>query len=410
MQQATPRRNPTLRGRRDRNTIIVPTTGFPELPTSAASTSQSSLPGSSQSPGNFVASPVAAESSVASPVISQPIARQASPPPPTQPLKPTPRSTLVADETNASDTHSIRSGRSLSSNVSNTIRHPEMSVTGLNASIVETVSAWFEAGTCTRAIQGGEIALVYNSDDAELTGTETIRFEHFDLLEKVAPNPLFIDPVAGKPGNYNVHLSHIARTAVAFKYQTLLDPARASVFAPLRLAPAWKVEANQTLVMLSYSLNPAFAAKLPESATSITLSNVIIIVNLDPGEGKILRCQAAGGGTYSRERNLVYWRLNEVTLQRDGPAQALRARFFTDGQATPGNAEARWELIGDQISALGSGIALSRLEGPETAFETTEDDPFADESGAVTPTVTWKEVEIVRKLRSGTYVGSQGPS
>jgi len=405
--QATPRRNPTLRGRRDRNTIIVPNSSAPELPVSSvASTSQSSLPGSSHSPANIVTSPVAIASSVASPVTATPVAQQTTPPPQSAPFKPTSRSTLVADETSASDTHSIRSGRSLSSTVSNTIRHPEMHVNGLNASIVETVSAWFEAGTCTRAMQIGELALVYNSEDTEPTGNDTIRFEHFDSLEKVAPNPIFIDSIAGKTGTYNVHLSHIVRTQIAFKYQIHLDSDEASSFAPLKLIPAWKVEANQTLVMLSYSFNPAFAAKIPDGVISVTLSNVILIVHLDPGGGKILRCQAQGGGTYSRERNLVYWRLNEITLQRDGSAQALRARFFTDGQASPGNAEARWELSGDQILTLGSGIGLSRLEGPDNAFETTADDPFADEGGAVTPTSTWKEVEIVRRLRSGTYVGS----
>src|ERR1700748_3181405 len=122
-------------------------------------------------------------------------------------------------------------------------------------------------------MQIGELALVYNShDSSEPSGTETIRFDQFDTLEKVAPNPLFIDPVSGQDGSYTVNLSHIARTSIAFKYQVHLNAEHASSSAPLRLAPAWKVDPSQTLVMLSYSLNPAFLAKLPEGATSVTLS------------------------------------------------------------------------------------------------------------------------------------------
>src|ERR1700760_1873373 len=145
-QQATPRRNNTIRGRRDRNTILLPSPSVPELPVAAAaSTSSSSLP---NSPGF----PQAQQQSTPSNQIT--------------PFKLVHRSTLGTDDGNTSDTHSIRSGRSLSSSISTTVRHPDLHNPGLSASIVETVSAWFSDGTVDRAVQIGEIALAYNPTDS----------------------------------------------------------------------------------------------------------------------------------------------------------------------------------------------------------------------------------------------------
>jgi hypothetical protein len=39
------------------------------------------------------------------------------------------------------------------------VKHPEMHQPGFNASIVETVSAWFQHGQVTKAIVIGELAL-----------------------------------------------------------------------------------------------------------------------------------------------------------------------------------------------------------------------------------------------------------
>jgi len=72
----------------------------------------------------------------------------------------------------ASDTASIRSGHSLSNNA--VARHHEMHGPGLNASIIETLNATFEAGEIKSANISGEIALVFNhtgSDEPSNTGT-----------------------------------------------------------------------------------------------------------------------------------------------------------------------------------------------------------------------------------------------
>jgi F-BAR domain only protein len=273
------------------------------------------------------------------------------------------------------------------------------------------VSAWFSNGHVDRAVQIGEIALAYNPIDSNDTSTtDTIRFNSFSSLEKVAPNPYFIDQIPSKEGTYSVILPKIHKTSVAFKYQVHLDPANSDSYAPLRIVPAWKHESTQTLFMLSYSFNPSFASKLPSTANSIILTNVILIVHVDPATNKITRCQASNGGVYARDRHIVYWRLGDVTLTKDAPASVLRAKFVTDGEPKPGNVEARWELTGEQLASVGSGISLSRIESAEGAEGSGSDekDPFADESAATTPTVSWKDVTAVRRLRSGSYVASSG--
>lgn len=67
-------------------------------------------------------------------------------------------------EHSTSDTQSIRSGRSLASNPM--IKHPDMHQPGLNSSIVETVSVFFENGEIKTGAVIGEVAFVYGHVDS----------------------------------------------------------------------------------------------------------------------------------------------------------------------------------------------------------------------------------------------------
>ncbi|OCK78258.1 hypothetical protein K432DRAFT_332433 [Lepidopterella palustris CBS 459.81] len=387
--QAAPTRKPgTVRGRRDvRNTIFVPNPQTPEL-TSIGETYVPSVPALAT-----VAALPAAVSLPASP----------PGPPPVSPFKLGHRHTFLGDDHATSDTQSIRSGRSLSSSGSSAIKHPDMHGPGLNTSLVETVSAWLEHGSVAKAMVIGQVALAYNPVDLSSPfGTDNIRLENFPVLEKVAPNPAFIEQVPELPGSYTVDLSKITKTSVAFHYQVHLDSSNLATYAPLIISPAWRVEATQTSALLSYSLNPAFALG---SAPSITLHNLVLIVHLEPGV-KTTHCQSKPVGTFSREKALIYWRLGDVTLSPDQPAQQLRARFFTDGEAKPGNVEARWEVSGDHAAGLGSGLSVSQLNQAEVKTE-SEADPFADADENIapaSPAIVWKEVQCVKRIASGTYV------
>jgi hypothetical protein len=379
-QAIQPRRSNTLRGRRDvRNTIFVPNPATPEL----------------TSIGEIPPLPSAGSTSASFSV-------PAIPPQPASPVSKLGHRNLVSDDYTASDTQSVRSGRSLSSSTSATIRHPDMHEPGLNSSLAETASAWFEQGNVTKALVIGQVALAYNPVDitAGPFGTETIRLENFPVLEKVAPNPSFVEQVAESPGNYTVDLAKITKTSVAFHYQVHLEGDNLASFAPILLSPVWKTEASQTSVILHYGLNPKFQMG---NATSVTLQNVILLLRLEPGS-KATSCQSKPTGSFSKEKGHIYWRLGEVTLSHDQPGQSMRVRFFTDGEAKPGNSEARWEITGEQALHVGSGLSVSQT----APVEKQEADPFADadaEENAVVASPAWKPVASVKRIASGTYLG-----
>ncbi len=279
------------------------------------------------------------------------------------------------------------------------IRHPEMYQPGLNASVVETVSAWFAQGRVSKAIVIGELALSYTASETSTHASQSIRLENFPVLEKVAPNPNFITQIPSKAGEYSINISLIPRTTVAFKYQVHVDEGNLAAHAPMVLTPTWKVESAQTSVMLNYAFNPAFASP---TGRSVLLKNVVILITLE--NSKASACQSRPVGTFSKEKSMIYWKVGDITL--DGYAEAphkLLARFSTESEAKPGNVEVRWEISGDSAAGLGSGLGLSQVAA---AKEEGGSDPFADEGTMTTPAGAWKEVPLLRKVVSGKYIAN----
>lgn len=268
---------------------------------------------------------------------------------------------------------------------------------------METVSAWFEQGNVTKAMVIGQVALAFNPVDiaAGPFGTESIRLENFPVLEKVAPNPAFIEQTPEQPGNYTVDLSKITKTSVAFHYQLHVEDDNLASLPPLILAPLWKTEPTQISAILNYSLNPKFDLR---GASSITVRNLILVIRLEPGT-KAISCQSKPSGTFSRDKALIYWRLGDVTLTREQPSPSIRVRFFTDGEGKPGNIEARFEITGEQSLTLGSNLGIS-VSGALNDSK-PEADPFADmdENAPPSPAVGWKPVATVKRIASGTYLG-----
>ncbi|KAI4240869.1 MAG: hypothetical protein L6R40_004864 [Gallowayella cf. fulva] len=356
----TPRKPTTNRGRRDvRNTVFVP------------SPQPSDLSGSGDSPfapqGTFSTGKA---------------------------------SSLSSEAPQGSDSHSIRSAHSATSLTQAVAKHPEMMDTGLNASVVETVSTWFSSGQVTKSVVIGELALAYNDPDAASAArSENIRLENFPVLEKVAPNPTFVNQIASRSGEYSVNLGQISRTAVAFKYQVHLDDSNLAAQAPVIVTPSWKIEPRQASVIVSYTFNPAFVSP---AARSVRMKNVVVVINIANPVAQA--CQSKPVGHFSKEKSLIYWRLGDISL--DGYAespQKLLARFSTEAEAQPGSVEVRWEISGEAAAGLGSGLGLSRWGRSK---EEGSPDPFADEDAAGSPSGGWKEVRVQRKIVSGKYVGS----
>lgn len=429
-QQAMPqRRTSTLRGRRDvRNTVYVPSTTehveSPSVYSTPTATSQAPVP---SPPVAFQSMPSQPSPTTASegfatqmerapqlgtttqlPIATQP--GNSIQMPGSSQIGMTPLQSMLSShrqagsaDTGSSDTQSIRSGRSLGTGGATTM-HPEMHAPGLNFSLIETVSASIDHGQVTRSTVIGELALLHNrahhTDGISSHITETIRLDNFPTLEKVAPNPAFVTQLQDRPGEYSVDVSSMNNNAtIAFKYQLHLDDSLYSRQAPLLLTPSWKVEPTQTSVILTYTLNPAF------STITTQLHNVALVIYLDsnptnPASGRAISCQSKPAGTFSRDKNTIHWRLDDLTLTPGAPSQKLLARFTTDGEARAGRVEARWEITAsDSSHQLGSGLGVSRADASTAA------DPFADE-GRTGSHGSWVAVPSARRLVSGTYVAT----
>ncbi|MCJ1388852.1 hypothetical protein MMC18_001702 [Xylographa bjoerkii] len=353
-QVAPPQRKAgTLRGRRDvRNTIFVPNPSTPE---------------------------------------SQPVPEPGQAP--MTPLNMAQARNMPADDTRGADSQSIRSSHSLSSVTPSSVRHPEMHEPGLNASIIETVSAWFSDSQVIKAVVIGELALSHNiSGNVPRSGVESIRLENFPVLEKIATNNTIINQIESKSGEYTVDVSQIAHTSLAFKYQVHMEESAMAAYAPVILSPLWKVEPTQASVILNYSFNNAFVSP---AKRSVSLQNVVVMITVE--NTKALTCLSKPAGTFSKEKNTIYWRLGNVTLDAysEGP-QRLVARFSTEGEATPGSVEARWEI--SAAEGLGSGLGISHASGGKEEGS----DPFADEGIGGSSSGVYKAVPVVRKIMSGS--------
>ncbi|CAZ83113.1 unnamed protein product [Tuber melanosporum] len=338
--------------------------------------------------------------------------------PPLTPIKFTPKSSAVASEA-GSDTLSIRSSRSVTSLASSPIRHPELTETGLSASLIESVSMSFEAGAPTKTLITGEIAVAYNPIEPvsldQSFPAELVRMDNFSVLEKVAPNPAFISSVPDRAGEYTMSLANIHKTSVAFKYQVHIDEANVAVFAPIIATPIWRLEPHQSSVIIHWKPNPGFR-RLSGATGTFTMKNVIFTAGIEGTPATT--CQSKPAGTFSRERGRLVWKLGDVLIDPaagDEGAKKLVARFQTEGQARATPVDMRWEISGEDANTAGSGLTLSSFEKPEkpetaAAAEAEEVDPFADEGGEAKSVAgadeegVWKAVNTIRKVMGGKYV------
>ncbi|KAF2722376.1 hypothetical protein K431DRAFT_284066 [Polychaeton citri CBS 116435] len=308
---------------------------------------------------------------------------------PFSPFSPADHSSAIrpASRMATADNQSIRSGKSLSSTTSQGHKHPDLQEQGLSSSIVETATARFEDNKLISSSLLGEIAMAYHPTDSQSSPIVNIRLDNFSTLERIAPNPAFISQGPEKEGEYSVNTASLSKTQIAFKYRVSAD-STGSQAAPILMTPALRIEPGQTSVIVSYTLNPSFV--LPQGHDSIVVSNVMLALTLEGA--KPTSCQSKPVGTFSRERNLIYWQIGSVTLTPGGPAQRLLARFVTEGEAKAASIEARWEISGSDEAGVvgGSGVAVSS--------QSAAADPFADDDGG------WKPISTVRKLVSGSYV------
>ncbi|RKF53086.1 Cytoskeletal protein syp1 [Golovinomyces cichoracearum] len=391
--QVPPSRKSTFRGRRDLRNNVVVQTGHNSTLVPSHAFSNPSLPAS---------------------------------PNPTTEQYPT-SSIISTNEQTApvgSDNVSIRSGQLSTSLIPD--RHPESNASGLNCSIIETISTTFEGETPVSNRVIGEIALTYNpvadTEPSTAKSHETVKIRNASDLEMLAPNRNFIRPFSTTIADqFTIDLSLISRKfLVGFTYRLRTSDVSQTI-APLLIKSAWKNQAGKLGLVLEYRLNPAF------SPSPLCFSNLVLIAHYTGTCAS--SCQTKPIGTHLKEKLLVYWQLGDVTL--DGSPRKAIARFSgTEANVPqPGYIKARWQLTDVEKLSLprySSGIGIQQLGDmiTEDSSRSHDDgtDPFAD---APTPKLVasstpskkadaevslenefnnWKEVVTVKKLVSGEYL------
>lgn len=340
---------------------------------------------------------------------------------PSSPIKHNPSLSTATDDHAASDTTSVRSGHTMHGQGPSV--HPELNEPGLNASIVETVNAWFSEGNVSKSVVMGELALAHNAIPGTSSDPVRIRLENFPVLEKIAANPHFVQEVTKdaadeKRGEYDLQIGRISRSlpTVAFKYQVHLDPADPSTYCPVIFKPVWNIQESQASAIIFYTINPTFVS---HPAGSLVLKNLALTVGLDiaPEDEatKQLRDNVAHatsavmypntGATFRRKNSTVIWRLPELEVKAPGAGDEGKflVRFTT---STPGprkgKVEAKFDVhTSDNAARLGVSRVVAGSASPEY-------DPFSDDGSprASQGAPSWQEIPTAHKLVGGKYVSS----
>ena len=210
-----------------------------------------------------------------------------------------------------------------------------------------------------------------------------------------------------RPDEFTLDVSHLNKTSTAFTYRvhaTDDDPPVLAEHVPLLLHPVWKPQGDKLGLLLQYSLNPASNLTAP-----VTLHNVVFVATYEGSRAS--GAQTKPSGTHLKEKQLVYWRIGEITLTSETQKIICRIIGAENGEPKPGQVEARWEWTPSEGTALGSGISVSKQEeskGKEKE-SSSDDDPFADDGAATPAGQRWTDVPLVRKVVSGKYEAKSAP-
>lgn len=235
---------------------------------------------------------------------------------------------------------------------------------GLRASITETVNAIVASSSgagIAKLMITGEVSVALK--DVQLSQPSVhLRLEAFEQLEKVAPNPAFLSPIASNPGEYQLDVAGLARqqqsafgagssgTAMILKYQLHVSADKLAAYVPLNVDAKWRMEPHQTSFLLTYSPNPACRV------TSGQLEDLSFVATLGPTD--VTGLTARPEGVWNAEAKRIHWSIDEglpLSSTSATPAKIL-ARFQVDGEGQPRPVQVRWRLPGQTISSLGLAI------------------------------------------------------
>ncbi|KAK9450442.1 Muniscin C-terminal mu homology domain-containing protein [Limtongia smithiae] len=256
---------------------------------------------------------------------------------------------------------------------------------GLSGSVVERVNVSMTGGVASQVLVVGEIALSL-SEDTPASEPVPLRVTNTEVLDRILPNSSLLEP--SPSGDFMLNSKMLsALPAIAFKY-TVTNEA----YVPVIVKPAWKFEAHQTSIIVSYSLNPSYPAD------EVVFSEFSFVIGIEGASATA--CQSKPPGIFNQEEGLmaiVYTSAEspEYTLRKGVEEMAL-VRFWTDGLAHEAEQGGVAVTFGFSPPAEVARVGIEIQD----VKEDEEEDPFADEASSEQE---WTAIPVIRSVSAGRY-------
>ncbi|KAF5093411.1 hypothetical protein D0Z00_004074 [Geotrichum galactomycetum] len=267
-----------------------------------------------------------------------------------------------------------------------TLVHPPLPTgPGLNASIVEVVSAVVKDGNVSRAQLVGEIALNYRGNSS----FANVRVSNQKIFDYISANEEFVKAIDSSKGLYKVSLGNIANgpESIGFKFISQ----SAEKFVPVDFSPIWRIEPNQSSLILAYKVADSFLRESP-----IVLHDLVISVPVEGGNA--VSVLSKPHGLFSKAKQRIVWRFPQPVVVKAGFEERLVCRFMTEGptrEAAKG-IEVKFRMISEGKPRIPSSVEVNGDEslGHRVVLDYNEDEN-AD---------AWKPVDSIVSVNSGRFV------
>lgn len=218
---------------------------------------------------------------------------------------------------------------------------------GLNASVVEVVSAVVTDGTVSRAQLVGEIAFNYQGAAASPVN---VRFGNLGIFDTITPNGAFVTAV--DKSTYTLNTAALGSGAAGFSFVSQ----SAAAFVPVDFSPIWRIENNQSSLMLAYKVANSFLRESP-----VVLHDLVISV---PVEGGVATSAVSKPhAVFNKAKQRIVWKFNDPVVVKAGFEERLLCRFATEG---PARESAKGIEIKFRMTAGGKSLPVD-VSGDESA-------------------------------------------
>lgn len=260
--------------------------------------------------------------------------------------------------------------------------HPVLpSEPGINASIVEVVSSVVTDGAVTRAHLVGEIA--FNHIGGERPQGVNVRVGNLGIFDILTPNDAFVRAVDASTGLYNLNTDSIIRSnGLGFKFVSQ----NAQSFVPVDFSPIWRIEKNQSSLMLAYKVANSFLRESP-----VVLHDLVVTVPLEGGVAT--SAVSKPHAVFNKAKQHIVWKLTDPVVIKAGFEDRLLCRFTTEGPARESAAgiEIKFRMV-----TPGRKVPSEVVSGDESAGHQVVLDFEESEN-------SWKSVNSVVSVSSGKF-------